>query len=58
MYDTKGKEHLQIGPEEGVEEVIFDKIIDLETTPSGHYFIPIRDCNILKMYTLLLKKCQ
>ena len=24
----------------------FDKVIDLGTTPSGHYFIPIRDCNI------------
>ena len=25
---------------------IFAKVIDLGTTPSGHYFIPIRDCNI------------
>ena len=25
---------------------IFDKVIDLGITPSGHYFIPIRDCNL------------
>ena len=25
---------------------LFDKVIDFERTPSGHYFIPIRDCNI------------
>ena len=25
---------------------IFDKVIDLGTTPSGHYFIPIRDCDV------------
>ena len=26
---------------------IFDKVIDLGKPPSGHYFIPTRDCNIL-----------
>ena len=36
---------LQINMENDTAK-IFDKVIDLGTTTSGHYFIPIRDCNI------------
>ena len=36
---------LQINMENDTAK-IFDKIVDLGTTPSGHYFIPIKECNI------------
>ena len=36
---------LQINMENDTAK-IFDKVIDLGTTPSGQYFTPVRDCNI------------
>ena len=46
---------LQIDMENDTAKIFF-KVIDLGTTPSGHYFTPIRDCNIpVEVYTLLLK---
>ena len=36
---------LQINMENDTAK-IFDKVIDLGTTPSGQYFAPVRDCNI------------
>ena len=46
---------LQINMENDTAK-IFDKIVYLGTTPSGHYFIPIKECNINMMkYILLLK---
>ena len=36
---------LQINMENDTAK-IFDKIVDLGSTPSGHYFIPIKECNI------------
>ena len=36
---------LQINMENDTAK-ISDEIVDLGTTPSGHYFIPIKECNI------------